>query len=274
MARTPGHARAWLTEVTKTTLAPGNPENAVPPLIDLVRTTRGHGTERIPEEARDYLMQYLPDQPPAYVFQLVSDLAVTAGSRLLGRPHAREAEQAVAAHLQAAYGQNLYSTEGQPNRPLLRALAECELLRLYDFPNATPELQVLLAQHAHERLAGVRREDLPLRAQPMYDRCTRFLEQQGGPVPSAATRAVRGLGSLISSGTAAARQLTSSRKDTDTTNAGAEGAAPVRQPQIPQQRHPAADPTATRESRQKERFPSGPVVYRPNRPKDGPAGDT
>jgi hypothetical protein len=199
LARTPGHTRDWFTQLSRGTITTGaGPESKIPLLLDAVQVTQRHGRQLIPEQARGYVLQYLGDEPPAYAFHLVADLGATVNNRVAVKPSANEARDASIFHLEQTYGVRLRDSKGAVNGRVLDALTECEILRLYDFPNATIELRVLLAQRAHERLEAVAMDELPEDARKVYVECRAFLAERGGPILSQTQRAGRAAGGLAS----------------------------------------------------------------------------
>jgi hypothetical protein len=195
LSRTPGHTRDWLAQASRSAHAPG-PEHNPGLLIDAVRITRWHGQHLIPERARDYVLQYVGEDPPAYAFQLVADLGDAARNILAVKPFAKEARDATLYHLEQTYAVRLRDDEGRVDSRLVDALTECEILRLYDFQNATPELRILLAQRAHERFAAITADELPPEAHKLYAACQTFLQERGGPLLSQTQKAGRAAGEL------------------------------------------------------------------------------
>jgi hypothetical protein len=203
---TPGHVREHITHINRGTLASGEtPAHLIPDAIDIVRTTRWHGLDRVPDIAVDYLLQYLPSEPPVYMFQLVADLGSTTGD-LVPKHRAQDAMDATVAHLEFQFGVPLRDSQSNGiNRPLTEALVECELFRMYDFMNATPQLQTLLVQRAYRRMQRVTMDELPPSARNAWNECMRFLDANGGPVLSLRQRTGRAAGSAITSAATSAK---------------------------------------------------------------------
>ena len=212
----PGHGREWLTRINKGTLSGGDIDGYVRGAIDLVQMTRAPGLDTVPIEARGYIARRLPADIPPYIFQLVADLGATSGQSL-PRAQADRAWEATVTHLEQTYGVQLHRANSQPDgqladRALAECLIECELLRLYDFAQAAPELRVLLAQRAHRRLRAVK--DVPTFAQSLRRECLEFLEAAGGPVLSRRHRAA------LAAGSAAAEAGSKLRKAIQRRNSG------------------------------------------------------
>jgi len=203
---TPGHVREHITHISQSTLATGEtPATFIPGAIDIVHTTRWHGLDRVPDIAVDYLLQYLPNEPPVYMFQLVADLGATTGD-LVPKPRAQDALDATVAHLEFQFGAPLHDPKtNEINRPLTEALVECELFRMYDFVHATPQLQTLLVQRAYRRMQRLAIDELPPSARNAWNECMRFLDANGGPVLSLRQRTGRAAGSAITSAATSAK---------------------------------------------------------------------
>ncbi len=252
---TPGHTRERFTQINH-----GRLGDFLPKLADIVRTTPLHGIGLLPKDMQAYIGAHLPTDVPAYVFQLVAGLGNHAGGRL-PRPGATEARDATLFHLEKTYDVPLRGGEDTAtdlaNRALADCLIECELLRLYDFANAPPELQALLAQRAQRRLLAVPDAVVPTFAQQFRGQCLQFLEARGGPVLSRTARTVQAVGGLAS-------KLGSSRRRTPNDGGGQTAPIDGTHGAAPNGANSAATPGAKLFT---------PPIYRPApKPADRPSG--
>jgi hypothetical protein len=141
-------------------------------LIQTVAITAVHGREHLPEEVREWASQGLQEDPPAYAFQLVADRA-TGNDRHVGDAggHTPQALRATLTHIERTYGVQLHDGAYITNQPMLEALIECEVARLYgaDQPQVPNEVLDLIVRRSHRRLEAVSRDDLPPFAHQFYD---------------------------------------------------------------------------------------------------------
>ncbi|HEX7963408.1 MAG TPA: hypothetical protein VF466_02355 [Candidatus Saccharimonadales bacterium] len=222
-------------------------------LPQAVAVTQHHGQHLLPERMETYIAQYLPQEPPSWAFLLTADAAFAG--RMARQPHQQQARAAIALHLESTYGlEPLLDDRGNFADPALSAaLAECELMHLYDMSRAEPALQLALARRAEDRLALVDRETLPAGAQITYDLALKRLQEARDAALQARTQRRARVSGWV--GAAGAR-----RRKGDGENADSEaGAGPEGE---------AVDAVEEADLRESEK-PRGTIgtdgIYRPNR---------
>jgi len=146
---------------------------AMPNLIQVVSITAHHGQELLPYSMRDWAAQSLPEDPPAYIFQLVADHGTRRTLPGAETGYEEGALRATILHLESTYGAQLHSLNGRIDSRLLQALVECEIIRLYraDQPESPDAVRDLVVRRSHRRLEAINRDELPSSARPFYDAC-------------------------------------------------------------------------------------------------------
>jgi hypothetical protein len=175
----PGTRGAMLTVLRRRYTALSTLPPNVTALAHTVGVTAHHGQHELPAGRQEYIAQFLPNEPPPWGFQLITDAALHPDKSVM--PETPETRRALATHLEHTYGlHSLLDEEGQfLDRTFVAALAECELFFLYDFETATPALQNALTWRAQRRLERFDRERLPEGARRMYDLCMTRLQEIG-----------------------------------------------------------------------------------------------
>jgi hypothetical protein len=171
-------------------------------VADLVGVTTQHGHDSMPNDMRDYIGQYLHDEPPAWALQIVLDEILDAHWRVRASNSIRKAVppaiiDALCTDLEATYNVRLRQGRQVEDQNLVTCLAQCRLLELYDFHSATPELRTLLVRRVHRDLEGFTPEQLPEGARGIHAAALRHLEAIGGPILTAKEKLARAAGALI-----------------------------------------------------------------------------
>jgi hypothetical protein len=170
---------------------------------EVIRITGRHGHDELPLVMREFVVQYLVDEPPAWMYQLLAD-TVTHPDQALVRADETIVD-ALVYDLEQTFDCTLRDRQGQIDQRMLQCLIECRFLQLSDYANVSEPVRRLLTARSSGVLCAIKTEALPMAAQATHMALLTHRNEMGGN-PSRRQQ-VTELGRRVASGLATLRGL-------------------------------------------------------------------